>query len=551
VYRAWLAVGLIIVLAMGVRLRLRELPLERDEGEYAYAGQLILQGIPPYKLAYNMKFPGTYAAYAVMMAVCGQTVSGVHIGLTVVNAASIVLMFLLSRKWLDDIGAVTAAAVFALMSLNFTFLALAGHATHFVVLAVLGGLLLGLRDVNRGRLSIILASGLCYGVAVLMKQHGILFGAFGGLYLVWTRLAWDGGAGPPGPNRRLGGRRNRKTLDWGRTIRESAVFSGGVILPYLLTCLVLWRAGVFRDFVFWTVSYASKYVSSVPMSEAPAYLRAGVGGVFGGNPFLWVLGGAGALTMWWDARLGTTRILLTALLLFSVGAVSAGFYFRHHYFILLLPVLGLLCGAAVSRAIHLLRHDRSIELFLAVPIMLVLLVGLGAAFVLCSPVWFAPSATTASQRIYGTTLFSETARAAEYIAANTGPAARIGVLGSEPEIYFLARRKSATGYIYMYPLMETHPYALKMQDQLIHDLESNPPEYIVFVNDSLSWLARENSQRRIFTWWENYWTTHYEVIRSQSVITQAPDEMENLPTEPTEDPKPQKNSSLLILKRKA
>jgi len=42
-----------------IRFRLRDMPLERDEGEYAYAGQLILEGIPPYHLAYNMKFPGT------------------------------------------------------------------------------------------------------------------------------------------------------------------------------------------------------------------------------------------------------------------------------------------------------------------------------------------------------------------------------------------------------------------------------------------------------------------------------------------------------------
>jgi len=32
-----------------IRLRLLDLPLERDEGEYAYAGQLILQGTPPYQ----------------------------------------------------------------------------------------------------------------------------------------------------------------------------------------------------------------------------------------------------------------------------------------------------------------------------------------------------------------------------------------------------------------------------------------------------------------------------------------------------------------------
>ena len=46
-------------LVIAIRIRLLGIPLERDEGEYAYAGQLMLQGIPPYKLAYNMKFPGT------------------------------------------------------------------------------------------------------------------------------------------------------------------------------------------------------------------------------------------------------------------------------------------------------------------------------------------------------------------------------------------------------------------------------------------------------------------------------------------------------------
>lgn len=63
----------VLVIVAAVRLRLLNLPLERDEGEYACAGQLMLQGIPPYELAYNMKFPGTYAGYAVIMALFGQT----------------------------------------------------------------------------------------------------------------------------------------------------------------------------------------------------------------------------------------------------------------------------------------------------------------------------------------------------------------------------------------------------------------------------------------------------------------------------------------------
>ena len=70
----------VLLLVAGIRFRLLTIPLERDEGEYAYAGQLMLQGIPPYELAYNMKFPGVYAAYALILAGFGQTPGGIHLG---------------------------------------------------------------------------------------------------------------------------------------------------------------------------------------------------------------------------------------------------------------------------------------------------------------------------------------------------------------------------------------------------------------------------------------------------------------------------------------
>src|SRR5512140_4026993 len=83
--KRWIFLGLVILFVVFVRVRLLEVPLERDEGEYAYMGQLILQGIPPYGEAYNMKFPGTYLMYALVMAIFGQTIEGIHIGLMIVN----------------------------------------------------------------------------------------------------------------------------------------------------------------------------------------------------------------------------------------------------------------------------------------------------------------------------------------------------------------------------------------------------------------------------------------------------------------------------------
>src|SRR5579863_542687 len=90
------ALLLAIVFSVGVRLCLRTMPLERDEGEFAYVGQLMLQGIPPYKIACNMKLPGTYAAYAAIMAVFGETPSGIRIGLILVNVTATILVFLLA-----------------------------------------------------------------------------------------------------------------------------------------------------------------------------------------------------------------------------------------------------------------------------------------------------------------------------------------------------------------------------------------------------------------------------------------------------------------------
>src|SRR5260370_23684625 len=80
------ALLLLVVLSSSlIRLRLLSLPLERDEGEYAYAGQLLLQGIPPYQLAYSMKFPGTHVAYAAIMALFGQSPAGIHLVLLLVT----------------------------------------------------------------------------------------------------------------------------------------------------------------------------------------------------------------------------------------------------------------------------------------------------------------------------------------------------------------------------------------------------------------------------------------------------------------------------------
>src|SRR5438445_4596961 len=95
---AWLLLAGAAIAVLWARIRLSGLPLERDEGEYAYTGQLLVHGIPPYKLAYSMKFPGTAAVYALVMSIFGQSATGIHIGLIFINLVAVGLIFLLGRE---------------------------------------------------------------------------------------------------------------------------------------------------------------------------------------------------------------------------------------------------------------------------------------------------------------------------------------------------------------------------------------------------------------------------------------------------------------------
>jgi len=74
------------------------------------------------------------------------------------------------------------------------------------------------------------------------------------------------------------------------------------------------------------------------------------------------------------------------------------------------------------------------------------------------------------------------------------------VIGSEPQIYFYANRRSATGYIYTYPLMEPQPYAARMQQEMRAEIEAAHPLFIVFVASALSWMTRPTSDTSILTW---------------------------------------------------
>lgn len=521
---AYALITLVLVLNCAIRFHLRTMPLERDEGEYAYAGQLMLQGIPPYKLAYNMKLPGTYAAYALILAVFGQTPAGVHLGVLLVSSVTVFLVFLLGLRLAGQTAGVVAGASYALLSVSPSVLGFCGHATHFVVLMAMAGVLLLLGALDKERLWLFCGSGVFLGLAFVMKQPGLLFVIFGALYLLRSE-------------RQHGSR---------KLARELATFSAGAAFPFVLTCLMLWRARVFRTFWFWTISYASQYATNWGLSDGAHLLAKMFPAIMGPGVWIWIIAGLGITAFVWDAEIRPQSPFVIGFLLFSFLAVCPGLLFREHYFILMLPAVSVLAGIAVSSGMKILGvRTQSKAVYYLPPVIFVL--ALAWCFYRQKDFFLEDNPVAASRRIYGGNPFPEAISVADYIRQHTSENASMVVLGSEPEIYFYAHRHSATGYIYTYGLMEEQKYALTMQQQMINEIEAARPEALVWVNVRASWLPHDHSEGLILSWAQKYVHDHYDLtgvadIHATQTDYRWGDDAKNY--------QPRSNSVVFVFKRK-
>jgi len=476
---AWALLVLIILGGAAIRLRLLDAPLDRDEGEYAYFGQLLLQGIPPYAQAYNFKMPGIYAVYAVILAILGETTVGIHLGLLAATSLTIVLLFLVAARLFAVRVAIVAAATFAALALSPRLFFTSAYAEHFVLPLALAGLLVLLTASDHRGVARFLVSGALLGTAFVVKQSGGAFVLFAVLYVL------------------LDARRDAR-----RRFAASAALVAGALAPFAAVCLLMLQAGTFPSFWFWTFTYASKYGSAMSLAAGKLHLAQALGWILPTSYLAVALAGLGLSALFWDAEARARRRFIALLLGTSLLATSAGLYFRPQYFILLLPILGILAGVAVDAVARRLSSARP-ALRYGVPIALAT-VPLVHLVYLERAMLFTDSPRQVLRTIYGSNPFPESVEIARYISERTSTDDRIAVVGSEPQIYFYARRLAATGYIYTYALMERQPYAAAMQRQMIHEIEVWNPRFVVYVNVYTSWVLTPDSDKTIFAWFDQY-----------------------------------------------
>ena len=485
-YLAWGMILLVLVLAAVLRIRLLEVPLERDEGGYAYTAQLILQGTPPFVGAYDIKMPGLYYVYALILSIFGQTTVGIHLGLLAFNAATIVIIFLLAKRLFDSTTGIVAAASYAIMSIGQTVLGFSANAEHLLLQPALGGVLLLLKTIETPKLKNFLISGLLFGIASIIKHQGIIFAGFGGLYLLLSYI-------------------NKPHDKWKRYIKEYCLFALGVIIPFSLLCGLFYCYGLFDKFWFWLFEYTKVYSSPTPFHIGMILFADSAIAIFKSTPILWAIAGAGLIFMFSRKNNHGHGIFMAGFVAFSFLSICPGLYFRPHYFVLLLPAASLLIGITTGSIAKLLPSYKKAVVFL-------LIAGAIAHAIYTQRYYFfEASPNTISRRLYGTNPFPESLEIADFIKKRTSKDDTIAILGSEPQIFFYSGRRSATPHIYIYPLNALHKYAKQMHEEMISEIEATQPKFIVYVKVHMSWLARPESEDRIIQWFKEY-HKHYDLV---------------------------------------
>lgn len=494
---AWFVLAVFLLIITILRLRILGVPLERDEGEYAYMAQLLLKGHSPYTLAYNMKYPGTALMYGLFITIFGATAKGVHLGLLVTNLSSTILVFLIGRRLLDAKAGLYSAICFGLVTLSSSIMGFAFHATHLVGLFALLGIWFLLKASDSEKKMLYFWSGLFMSLSMLMKQSGAVFIAFGFVFIIYQIFS------------------ERKPF-LSASYKKALPYISGSLLPIAFMFVGLYLTGAFPKFWFWTFTYLKEYGSRVSLSNGLQNFEMEGFNLVKGKYFILFATLLGMITLFMQSQIDKkSKIFILLLFVFSFLSVIPGLYFRPHYFVTLVPAISIMIGGLVyylsniaSDKFKLLKYGGLIFIWVSFAI----------AFLNDKDYFLEMNGYTISRTTYGLNPFPESLPVARYIKTNTNQNDRIFVFGSEPQIYFYADRISSSGYIYMYNLMEPHRYARKMQEEMFKEIQTNPPKFIVYVAVPTTWLRNSNSETYIFDQMETYINDNYMKVGIVDVI---------------------------------
>jgi 4-amino-4-deoxy-L-arabinose transferase-like glycosyltransferase len=480
--RAEVALALTIGLAViAIRAPLVDLPLERDEGGYAYIAWRMTLGEMPYLDWFDQKPPGVHAVYRLAVSFADNVTVAIRVLAAVFSAVSSIALFYLVRALLGVRVGLMSALLLAFLSADPMIQGSIANTELFMLPGIIVATLLVLLAIDSTKAPTFtsLAAGVAIGVAIAFKQVAVLNVPF-------FLLAF--GLRVRGPDR------------WRRLAAFATWMGLGVMLVWGPILAWLQLRGALGAAIDATFLHNLSYAGALSPSRRFELLIAYGGPMLPSQGVTWALAVAGLVGLA-RRRECFVALFLGGWALVSAAGVSVSGHYFPHYFQQLLPVVAALAGAAVWSGCGSVEPPRwriaAIACLALAPLVL-------TAFIFST---LSPEA--AIKRIYPHNAFDTMPLIASEIESITEADGKVFVFGTEPEVLFYARRTSATRYIYLFPLFGPFPDARERQQGVIDEVMSARPKAMIWLPNMM--FFKEGAPQLLTNWFRRFSARAYRI----------------------------------------
>ena len=459
--------GLFLVLAavMGaLQWNWFAMPLERDEGEYAYSAWLMRTGKGvPYRDSFLQKPPMIIHTYALVEALApGSNKVGFRVAGFLAALATAGLVWRLgTREFGGRTGLWAAGLWVAYLQQFMMFSSVAANVEKFMVVPMLGAMAVARRGERRGwRWGLAGALG---AVAVLYKP---ICAPVLGVWCAWAMFSGQRtGGGPPAPPGAAGSRTPQGRTSVWRRVGWLAL--GGAVATVAGVGWFVWK-GAMGSLWECAVEFTGEYARMIgnPLRRGCHWF------LYCGRWKAGIIWGLAIIGLWLTRRRGGLAwgTMLVVAWLSAMGDMVGG-----HYYVMALPLAALLGGAAIE---GVLKNTGRMGVLSAMVVMAAISMALMEGYewrALRYKPW------QLVELVYGEEPFVAAEGAGRIVEEICPEEGTVHIIGSEPEVLWYARRKGATRFDIVYPLSFPTKFAEKYQLEALEVLKGALPEGVVFV----------------------------------------------------------------------
>lgn len=450
-------------------------PLERDEGEYAYAAMILHQGKLPYQNSFLQKPPLIVYTYYVAQLINNHAVWPPRVMAAIFTFASMILIGLIAKKLWGETAHWITMFLYIPQIMFPVLTPFAVNTEKFMLLPLIGLTTVFIYEKNQPYDFFI--AGILASLTLFYKPISILVITY--LLLVWFFQIF------------------KKEKNQLLLLKRIFAFSFGffitaffILAPFLFSKTFFY---FLENVIIFNFFYPQNFGN--PFSNFFNYLSKFI-------YYWWVL-----IPLFFIFFLRRPKKFWLIFSLFLISLISVFTSPIGHYYLQTIPFFTLLTtGAIITVADYLSqKHKIILSIITTVIITFFLIYPIRQQFYLTPQelvVW-----------VYGrVNPFYEAPIVGEKIKKLTTPSDKIFVAGSEPQIYFYSQRQSPTRFVITYPLNLNTPLREKYQKEIILDLKKDLPKIIIVSTKKHSGLWDENSPKIFISFLNKILKEDYRLI---------------------------------------